>query len=238
MANITQDDMRLMAGQIGLTVDDVSRSAIMDTASAECNRCGTCCRTQNGIVLSLDDIFRISERLGLTPKNFIRKHCRDSRAYDVFGRGPFPGLSIATKKGICPFFKDGEGCTINDVKPLVCRLYPFNTVHVTRASLFKMQRMKDDERYSDCYIFDFPNNSVMSPDFKALAVNHIHMSVTREYYTRYDGKWHEDLARQAMEEGKRLAGDGKVLAQLECQLREAFEALDRRNVEMLAEVLR
>jgi Fe-S-cluster containining protein len=238
MGNITPDDMRHMAGQLGLVPDDVACPVRLETLKAECKRCGTCCRTQNGIVLSLYDVFRAAEQLGITPKNFIRKYCRDSRAYDVFGRGPFTGVSIATRNGACPFFREGTGCSIHDVKPLVCRLYPLNTLHVTRASLLKMVRMNDDAGYKSCYLFDFPDNAIVPPDFRALAVHHVHMSVTREYYARYGGKWHEDLARRAMEEGKRMADDARTLTRIEGEMRDAFDELDRRNAEMLAEALR
>lgn len=237
MGNITQDDMREMADQLGLTADDVARPARLGAVRAECNRCGTCCRTQNGIVISLHDAFSIAERLGLTSKNFLRQYCRDSRTYDVFGHGMFPGISIATKKGTCPFFREDTGCVIHDVKPLVCRLYPFNTLHVTRASLLKMTRLKDDVHSKGCYIFDLPDNAIVPPDFEALAVYHVHMTVTREYYARYGGRWHEDLARAAMRNGELLAANKKIVADYAAQMREAFDELDRKNAVMLAEAL-
>jgi hypothetical protein len=237
MGNITQDDMRQMAGQIGLTMDDVARPARLDVARAECHRCGTCCKTQHGIVISLSDVYHIAGKLGLTPKNFLRQYCRDSRTYDVFGHGVFPGISIVTKKGTCPFFRECTGCAVNDVKPDVCRLYPFNTLHVTRASLLKMTRMKDDVHYKNCFIFDLPGNAIVPPDFEALAAYHVRLLVTRDYFARYSGRWHEDIARSVMEEGEKLAGDEKILAGYGRQMREAFDELDRHNAEMLAEAL-
>ncbi|HEY3272613.1 MAG TPA: YkgJ family cysteine cluster protein [Methanocella sp.] len=238
MGDITRDDMRQMARQLGLTNGDVSSPVRPDTIKAQCNRCGTCCKTQPGIVLSLCDIFRISGRLDIRPKVFIRKYCQDSRAYDIFGQGPFPGISIATRNGICPFYKAQSGCTINDVKPEICRLYPFNTLHVTRASLLKMQRMKDGECYKGCYVFGFGNHSVLVPDFDALAAYHIRMFVTREYFTRSDGQWHDDLARKARDNSLQLAGNDKTLETFVLQMRAAFEDFDRRNAEMLAEAIK
>jgi Fe-S-cluster containining protein len=237
MGNITQDDIREMADQLGLTAGDVARPARLDVISAECKRCGTCCKRQNGIVVSLHDVFCMADKLKLTPKNFIRQYCRDSQTYDVFGHGMFPGISIVTKKGICPFFREGTGCSIHEVKPQVCRLYPFNTLHVTRASLLKMTRLKDDVHYKGCYIFDLPDNAIVPPDFRELAVYHVHITVTREYYARYGGKWHEDLARTAMEKGVHLAGDVRITSDYATQMKEAFDELDRKNAEMLAEAL-
>jgi hypothetical protein len=63
------------------------------------------------------------------------------------------------------------------------------------------------------------------------------MTVTRDYFTRCARKWHEDLARGSMENGERLTRDSKVLAGFEGQMREAFDELDRRNADMLAEAL-
>lgn len=238
MGDISRDDMRQKARQLGLTTDDVTSPARPDTIKAQCNRCGTCCKTQSGIVLSLCDIFRISRRLDIRPKVFLRKYCQVSPAYDLFGQGPFPGLSIATRNGICPFYKAQAGCSINDVKPLICQIYPFNTLHVTRASLLKMQRMKDGESYKGCYVCGFENNSVIVPDFNVLADYHIRMFVTREYFARSEGKWHDDLARKARDNSLQMAGNAELLETFVRQMRAAFEDFDRRNAEMLAEAIK
>ena len=108
--------------------------------------------------------------------------------------GPFKGLLLATKNGVCPFYKDGTGCTINDVKPLTCRLYPFNTLNVTRTCLLKMQKAKDGEAYRGCFILDLPGNAIVLPDFETLAVSHIRSYVTREFLAQTGGRWQQSLA--------------------------------------------
>ncbi len=99
-----------------------------------------------------------------------------------------------------------------------------------------MTRLKDDVHYQNCYIFGLPDNAIIPPDFRAVAVLHVHMIVTRDYFSKYD-KWYEDLAHAAMNEGVRLAGDEKIISGYERQLREAFDELDHKNAEMLTEAL-
>jgi Fe-S-cluster containining protein len=238
MANISFEDVRQMAGPLGLTISDITSPVRTGESDGKCNRCGTCCKTQNGIILSLDDIFRIAGKLGITPKNFFRHYCRESASIiDTFGMGPQKGLLLATKNSVCPFYKAGTGCTINDVKPVTCRLYPFNTLNVTRICLMKMQRAKDGEDYKGCYVFDLPNNALALPDFEAMAANHIRLYVTREFLAQADGRWQQSLAEQARDDCVKLSGDKKLVEQYVHMLQAAFEDLDQRNAELLAKAL-
>lgn len=238
MANISFEDVRQMAGPMGLTGHDISSPVRLEIAEGKCNRCGACCKTQNGIVLSLDDVYRIAGHLGVTPKYFFRHFCRESESiYDIFGMGPFKGLLLATKNGVCPFYKDRTGCAINDVKPLTCRLYPFNTLNVTRICLLKMQKMKDGEAYRGCFILDLPGNAIVPPDYEALAVSHIQSFVTREYLAQTGGQWQQSLAHEAKDACVRLSQDEKLVEQYGQMMQVAFADLDKRNAELLAKAL-
>lgn len=238
MANISFEDVRQMAGPMGLTISDISCPVKLEIAEGKCNRCGACCKTQNGIVLSLDDVYRIAGHLGFTTKYFFRHYCRESEnIYDIFGMGPFKGLLLATKKGVCPFYKDDTGCTINDVKPLTCRLYPFNTLNVTRTCLLKMQKAKDGEAYRGCFILDLPGNAIVLPDFETLAVSHIRSYVTREFLAQTGGRWQQSLAQDAKDECVRLSEDETLVGQYAQMMQAAFADLDKRNAELLAKAI-
>jgi Fe-S-cluster containining protein len=135
---ITPDDMKEMAPALGITADSVSNPADIDTRESRCKRCGVCCCQQDGIIVSLNDAQALARRLRISLKRFVQRYCRETDIYDVFGHGPFKGIAIRTKKGVCPFHSSREGCAMNEAKPSVCRLYPFNVIHVTRAGLMKM----------------------------------------------------------------------------------------------------
>ena len=166
----------------------------------------------------------------------MRKYCREASVYDIFGRGPFKGIAIKTKKGVCPFYSGKAGCSVNDGKPLVCRLYPFNTIHVTRASILKMQRKKDGDCYDGCFIFDLNNKGIIRPDFDALAAYCIQMDTTREYYRLCGDQWQDDMAKMAIDNGMRLSGDSKSVEIYARQLRLAFDEFDLRNEGVLLEL--
>ncbi len=235
MGNITPDDMRGLAHDIGMTREDASNHVQIDIGKYHCKRCGACCRHQDGIVISLNDAHLIARRLRVTLKRFVRRYCQETIVFDVFGHGPFKGIAIKTKKGVCPFYSGRDGCTVNDAKPLVCRLYPFNTIHVTRASIMKMQRRKDGDAFDGCFVFGLDNAGIVSPDFNELAAYCIQMETTREYYRLYGDRWQEDMAKNAIAAGARLSGDEKSVGMYAGQLRAAFDELDRMNGEILLE---
>ncbi len=87
-----------------------------------CKRCGAwCCRGFNYetwfVRYSLWDLWRISRRLGLSLSMFVEKfvHLIDQGAYAV--------PVIRAYEGSCPFLRNGV-CTIHDVKPIACRVFP------------------------------------------------------------------------------------------------------------------
>jgi Fe-S-cluster containining protein len=237
MGNLTPDDMRQLAPVLGITRECVSNPVPIDVSQHQCKRCGACCRHQDGIVVSLNDAQLLARRLRVPLKRFIHRYCQETRLYDIFGHGPYKGIAIKTSKGTCPFYSDREGCTVNDAKPTVCRLYPFNTIHVTRASILKIQRRKDGSVFDGCYVFDLDNAGVARPDFEALAALCIQLETTREYYRLCGDRWQEDMAKNAIAAGARLSGDEKSVGMYAGQLRAAFDELDRMNGEILLETL-
>lgn len=238
MAHISLEDVRQMAGPLGLAISDISSPVKLEITDGKCNRCGACCKTQNGIILSLIDIHKIAGKLGVTPKYFFQHYCRIStNIFDIFGTGPHKGILLRTKNGVCPFYKDQIGCTINDVKPVTCNLYPFKDFNVTRICLLKMQRKKDGEDYKDCYIFDLPNNAIIPTDFEALAANHIQRYVTQEFLAQSDDRWQSGLAQKAKDECIKLSGDNSLVKQYTKMLRAMFDDLDDRNSRLLTDVL-
>lgn len=88
----------------------------------QCQRCGKCCRGDPGYVwVEKDEARAAAEFLGISPKEFLSRHCRR-----VFTRISL----IEHPNGDCVFYGP-EGCRIYPVRPRQCRTFPFWT-HLLR----------------------------------------------------------------------------------------------------------
>ncbi len=109
-----------------------------------CARCprvlGTsCCEVKEGehlATLTRADVERIATHTGLGTRRFVAEEYlteEESAGYEArrplyrgyFRRGPVR-LTLATRAGACVFHEKGRGCVLpGDVRPVACRLYPF-----------------------------------------------------------------------------------------------------------------
>jgi uncharacterized protein len=82
----------------------------------ECKLCGECCFGKGGIKVTDIEMKDISDFLNLSPFKFRSQYCeiRNSALMLVTGRN-----------GYCIFFDPVKQCLIHDVKPEICRLWPF-----------------------------------------------------------------------------------------------------------------
>jgi Fe-S-cluster containining protein len=82
----------------------------------ECQRGCTACCTQKGFVyLTQGDAERISGALGMTLEEFDRRYVYRTRNLRRLR---------AAREVRCPFLRP-DGCSIHEVKPAQCRLFPF-----------------------------------------------------------------------------------------------------------------
>lgn len=79
----------------------------------DCTRCANCCKTLQ-IQLDDKDIRRISDHLKKTTDEFADEYLEQNE------EGAF---RIRTKP--CPFLGEDDRCTIYDIRPTVCREYPY-----------------------------------------------------------------------------------------------------------------
>jgi Fe-S-cluster containining protein len=91
----------------------------------ECQKGCTACCTQKGFVyLTEADAERIASRLGLTVHGFEQRYVYRTRNL----------RRLKTAREVrCPFLTH-EGCSIHEVKPVQCRLFPFWPELVERKS--------------------------------------------------------------------------------------------------------
>jgi len=84
-----------------------------------CNQCGRCCGDTEDrvrqILLLKTDVTRISNKLLLRDQEF---------AEEISGFEPYFCEMKKTESGKC-FFLENNVCTIYEIRPLICRFYPF-----------------------------------------------------------------------------------------------------------------
>lgn len=102
-----------------LTIDQSIRFEYPKQIYFECDRCALCCgdskhRVRRIHLLNID-LVRISKRTSMTRDKFTTK---------IDGFEPYVYQMKKTSEGFCFFLRDGS-CSIYEVRPLICRFYPF-----------------------------------------------------------------------------------------------------------------
>ena len=97
----------------------------------DCQRgCINCCTQRGHIWLTEEDIERIAGYLGLAREEFEKQYVYRTRQ----------GARLTVPRAhSCHFLLEG-GCSIHDVKPLQCRVFPFWPENVADRSLWKNLR--------------------------------------------------------------------------------------------------
>lgn len=94
-----------------------------DTFQYHCFRCGECCHNvKESIMLTTWELFKLAKHLGLPMDEVVNRYLTP-----VFiGGVAFPLLMMETKPygDACIFYK--QGCSIQEAKPIACKLYPLN----------------------------------------------------------------------------------------------------------------
>ncbi|WP_043793519.1 YkgJ family cysteine cluster protein [Solidesulfovibrio fructosivorans] len=92
-----------------------------------CRRCGHCCQGVGGIMLSLSDITRLAEHLGLTPEAMLARFAEHVGGKDRLATGA---------DGYCIFYN--EGCSVHPARPDVCRAWPYFRGNIIDAASHAM----------------------------------------------------------------------------------------------------
>jgi uncharacterized protein len=97
-----------------------------------CKRCGACCKWRD-VQLTLDDIFRMSEFMGMAPDEFFLEYCVEKSRGDDNIVLPF----LRKDGGSCCFLEDNI-CQVHFVKPAACEHMPstiFGSLENIRAKM-------------------------------------------------------------------------------------------------------
>ncbi|MDL2316846.1 YkgJ family cysteine cluster protein [Desulfovibrio sp. OttesenSCG-928-A18] len=82
----------------------------------DCRMCGHCCEGRGGIVVDDADLARLCAHLALDAAEFERRWAER--------RGGKLQLR-SLERGGCVFFVPGEGCSVHEAKPDICRAWPY-----------------------------------------------------------------------------------------------------------------
>lgn len=91
----------------------------------KCRCCGKCCRNRDDILLSPQDVFKITKKLELSVKEFIKKYCEVYIGYSSYI--PIVRLFPKGANKVCPLLNNNL-CMVHEVKPTVCALFPLGRI--------------------------------------------------------------------------------------------------------------
>lgn len=90
-------------------------------SSFKCRRCGICCHNRGDINLLPMDVFYISKHLGISIQDFINQYTEKTFEGHIF---ELKLKALENQKRTCIFYGK-QGCRVNEVKPIICYLFPF-----------------------------------------------------------------------------------------------------------------
>jgi len=162
----------------------------------KCNRCGTCCREEEVVRVTIIDIFRIAKYLNLAPATFFKTYCNIS---DPFKYG-YKALYIKTRGG-CPFYKENK-CSIYEIRPLICVAYPFTHTDLEH-SIYKFEGVTFDV----CSITDVPYTAVLEGDVELLITNDLAIQLSNQYLRENHDKFNEVTAKKYLDIYEKIVYD-------------------------------
>ena len=100
----------------------------------DCTLCTDCCTLYIPLIVS-EDVRRIVHHTGLRASDFVRFYSpaqvempANDRTW-IRTREGKRALGLRKMSGGACYFHEGPFCRVNDVKPLLCRMYPFQPVN-------------------------------------------------------------------------------------------------------------
>lgn len=118
--------------QTGKGIEELKKNLLdLDaTFRFKCRKCGKCCKNQDMILFTPNDLFKIARKLEKTIQAVISDYT------EVYigsqSKLPIVHLLMQGPKNACPFLGQDSRCTIHDSKPVICALYPLGRVFVNQ----------------------------------------------------------------------------------------------------------
>lgn len=168
-----------------------------------CKACGRCCTEERDIPLNMTDVFRIAKHLRMTPEAFYNKYLhfienefiddKPDKEYYMFGFR----MDLGDERS-CPFMVDRK-CSIHEVKPITCKIYPYTDLRLFRGDAVK----RIVTLHKDCSILDMDDDLYIVPDLDALYRRQLGVIMMGKYVDRAglvfnprvaDNIYHQEMA--------------------------------------------
>ncbi len=183
---------------------------IVDMKNIPCKRCGDCCKNKIGIALMIYDIDRISNYFKINPKTFIRKYCNPDT------------WEISTKDGVCQFYDEKAGCTIEVVKPLACKLYPYHMISYSTVQLLK--DLSNENKTEKCFVNDLPDDAILQLDEDSNCIDQAHLLGTDHYHQKIGQQWYNKEAHEHLQKANELLTKPELYNKLKSDVIKEFDA--------------
>jgi hypothetical protein len=100
-----------------------------------------------------------------------------------------PRLYLKVTGDKCPFFLDGTGCSIHNIKPLICRLFPGMKPGQTAKDVKDfVNKHAISEGIKKCVIFTMPDDALIGVEPDVIVKTAIFDSIETIYYKNLDHK--------------------------------------------------
>ena len=116
-------------GLLCMTSETVTKNLnISKTGEFPCDSCDTNCCKEYVIFVNAHDIYRLSTGLKIAPENFLEIYGAKDFDLGINVKEGLLDLALKQKDEKCMFLEESKDifrCTVNDIKPSVCKSYPF-----------------------------------------------------------------------------------------------------------------
>jgi hypothetical protein len=159
--------------------------------------CWNKCCHDTDITLTPMDILRLSRRLELRPRDFLKEHTRPA----IHEQSNLPVAKLKMRgeddTGACVFMHDVDGCTVYPDRPASCRYYPLG---------FASVKLRDAEGTADFHFLVKESHCLGHEESKLQSVDAFRREQGVEDYDRINRGWMDILMK--MVSWRTLGGPG------------------------------
>jgi len=99
---------------------DIELNKVLEIGK-DCKQCGHCCNHTSGFILK-DEVGKIAKYLKMDSEEFVKKCLKEVVVFNTDAFKPLVKKQRGKQYGQCIFYDKKLGCSIQDVKPLHCKI--------------------------------------------------------------------------------------------------------------------
>ncbi len=146
-----------------------------------CRDCHACCVDMGGsIILDPLDIFNMTKKLSVTFEQLLAEHIELGVVDGII----LPNIKMSGSSDKCRFLNEEGRCSIHDVRPGICRLFPLGRIYEDRSFKYFLQ------------VYECPKENKSKVKIKNwLGIENINA------YEKFVNRWHyllEDLQNKVL----------------------------------------